>query len=254
MVRVNKVDIKIVQSALCAVVLCCLGVGLPAIAEDTDALTVTPVLYVFESLGSEQKVADVCWQTLITERQLMLREEQSRPWLLRNAIPLIGAAMGVASGSYLLRRHGSALNIKRWLKPAMLGGGLFGFAFGPAGVVGGFAGGLLGDRFGKHKFPIILASSLLGAAAGKKLWDMVFPPISTLEDNDEDPDDMPVETFLREKTCGAVLNSEYGKPHYRVVYQFDGEQYTTDLPYDPGEALLLDGTGKIQGPARSRAD
>lgn len=213
-----------------------------------------PVLFVYATQGHQQKIADACWQTLVTERQLMLREEQARPWLLRNAVPLIGTAMGVAGGSYLLRRHASALNAKRFLVPAMLGGGLFGFVFGPAGVVGGFAGGVIGDYFGKHKLPAVLGGGLAGAAIGKKVWELAFPPAALLEDGGDAEDGFLMETFLREKTCGAVLESEYGAPHYRVTYRFDGDEYTTDLPYDPGEALLLDASGQVQGPARIRID
>lgn len=238
----------------CAAAAWCVGALWPASAQENTQTTVTPVLYVYATLGHQQKIADACWQTLVTERQLMLREEQAQPWLLRNAVPLIGTAMGAATGGYLLRRHASALNVERWLTPAMLGGGLFGFAFGPAGVVGGLAGGLIGDRFGKHKFPVVLASGLVGAAIGKKLWDMAFPPAALLEQLGDAQGEIPVETFLREKTCGAVLQSEYGAPHYRVVYRFEGEEYTTDLPYDPGEALLLDATGQVQGPARVRVE
>ncbi len=244
----------IVWRTACAAAAWCLGAVWPAWAEESAQTTVTPVLYVYATLGHQQKIADACWQTLVTERQLMLREEQAKPWLLRNAVPLIGAAMGAVAGSYLLRRHASAQNARRLLTPAMLGGGLFGFAFGPAGVVGGLAGGLIGDHFGKHKFPVVLASGLIGAAVGKQLWDLAFPPVALLEQIGDAQGDIPVETFLREKTCGAVLQSEYGAPHYRVVYRFDGEEYTTDLPYDPGEALLLDATGQVQGPARVRVE
>ncbi|MGB6054430.1 MAG: hypothetical protein WBG17_04235 [Burkholderiaceae bacterium] len=232
--------------------LCAFGIA-SARAEEPPQSVVAPVLFVYATQGHQQKIAEACWQTLVTERQLMLREEQARPWLLRNAVPLIGTAMGAMGGSYLLRRHASALNAQRFLAPAMLGGGLFGFVFGPAGVVGGFAGGLIGDYFGKHKFPAVLGGGLAGAAIGKTVWDLVFPPVAALEEG-AGGDELPLETFLREKTCGAVLQSEYGAPHYRVTYRFDGDEYTTDLPYDPGEALLLDASGQVQGPARVRIE
>ena len=215
-------------------------------------VTVIPVLYVYQTLTHQQKIEQVCWPTLVTEHQMMLQEEQAKPWLWRNAVPLVGVAMGVAGGSYLLRRHASAQNIQRGMIPAMLGGGLFGLAFGPAGVIGGFAGGLLGDRFGKHKFPIVLASGLLGAATGKKLWDLVFPPLAALDDASDDPGVVALETFLRQQSCAATLDVSYDAPQYRVTYRVGDDEYETDLPYDPGEALLLDAQGRILGPARGR--
>ena len=46
----------------------------------------------------------------------------------------------------------------------------------------------------------------------------------------------------------------YSQSMYRVSYRFNGEEFTTDLPYDPGEALLIGATGEVTGPARIRLD
>ena len=67
-------------------------------------------------------------------------------------------------------------------------------------------------------------------------------------------DDIPVEVFLREQQCGTRLQTAHSQSVYRVGYRFNDEERVAELPYDPGEALLVSASGDITGPARKRLD
>lgn len=213
-----------------------------------------PVLYAYATLGSTSTVENTCWQVLIPERQYLIRQENAKPWLLRNAVPLIGAAMGGFTGGFLLKRHATAAVYKRWAVPVILGSGGAGYVLGPGGVTGAVVGGAIGDKLGKQKPAITAVSMLGGALAGKALWDMVFPPAVPPAPGNDPDDDIPVEVFLRDKSCGTRLQTAHSQSVYRVGYRFNDEERVAELPYDPGEALLVSAGGDITGPARKRLD
>ena len=53
-----------------------------------------PVLYAYATLSAQKTVAQTCWEVLIPERQLLIRENNEKPWWIKNAVPMAGAAMG----------------------------------------------------------------------------------------------------------------------------------------------------------------
>lgn len=213
-----------------------------------------PVLYAYATLASTSTVESTCWQVLIPERQYLIREHNAKPWLLRNAVPLIGAAMGGFTGGFLLKRHATAAVYKRWAVPVILGSAGGGYVLGPGGVTGAVIGGAIGDKLGKQKPAITVAGMVGGALAGKALWDMVFPPDVPPAPSDDPDGDIPVEVFLRDKSCGTRLQTAHSQSVYRVGYRFNDEERVAELPYDPGEALLVSAGGDITGPARRRLD
>jgi hypothetical protein len=215
---------------------------------------IAPVLYAYATLTSTSTVESTCWQVLIPEREYLIRENNAKPWLLRNAVPLIGAAMGGFTGGFLLKRHATAAVYKRWAVPVILGSAGGGYLLGPGGVTGAVIGGGIGDKLGKQKIAITVASMAGGALAGKALWDMVFPPAVPPAPSDDPEGDIPVEVFLRDKTCGTRLQTAHSQSVYRVGYRFNDEERVAELPYDPGEALLVSAGGDITGPARKRLD
>lgn len=213
-----------------------------------------PVLYAYATLSSTSTVEPTCWEVLIPERQYLIRQNNAKPWLLRNAVPLIGAAMGGITGGFLLKRHASAAVYKRWAVPVILGSSGAGYVLGPGGVAGAIIGGGIGDKLGKQKPAITVAGMAGGALAGKALWEMVFPPAVPPAPSDDPEGDIPVEVFLRDKTCGTQLQTVHSQSVYRVGYRFNDEERVAELPYDPGEALLVSAGGDITGPARKRLD
>jgi hypothetical protein len=232
---------------------------------------VAPVLYAYATLARQQTDSQICWQVLTSQRDVLVREHNAKPWLLRNLAPIVGAAMGGVVGGLVLKKHFSTQIAKRWALPVIAGSGAAGFMVGPGGVAGFVVGGAIGDKLGKLKLPavtdkaatekrrklqlpITIGSAAGGALIGKMLWDMVFPPDVPPAPGNEPEDDIPVEVFVREQVCGGGVQTAYEQSVYRVGYRFKGEELVADLPYDPGEALLLSATGNITGPARVRLD
>ena len=215
---------------------------------------IAPVTYFYATRSSQTSVEQVCWPVLISEREMLIRQDNARPWLLRNAVPLVGAVMGGITGALLLKHHAAALIYKRWAVPVIFGSSAGGFVVGPGGVAGAVIGGGIGDKLGKHKPAATLAGLAGGALAGKALWEKVFPPMVPPAPGNEPEDDIPVEVFLRDKVCGTKLEAVRTQSMYRVGYRYNDEELVADLPYDPGEALLVDTNGEITGPARRRLD
>lgn len=252
--------------------LCALFLALPAAAQDNTADipeaaaapdVVAPVLYAYATLTRQQTNQPVCWQVLVPERQVLLREHNAKPWLLRNLTPLVGAAMGGVVGGLLLKHHASAVVAKRWMVPAVAGGAGAGYLVGPGGVTGFvLAGGIAdyalrgaaGRKLGKGKVPATVGIAAGGALAGKKLWEMVFPPDVPPAPSEDPEGDIDVEVFVRDQVCGTGVQTAYSQSLYRVGYRFNGQELVAELPYDPGEALLLSASGSITGPARVRID
>lgn len=206
------------------------------------------------ALSKEDTMTTTCWGILIPEQQVLLREHNAQSWLLKNLFPLTGAAMGGASAGLLLKRHAKAAVFKRWGVSAMVGGAGAGFLLGPGGVLGAVLGGGLAEILGKRKLPITVGGAIGGALAGKAVWDKVFPPYVPPAPSNDPDGDIPFELFLREQACGNKLETAYTQSTYRVTYRFNDEEFTIELPYDPGEALLVDAMGEVKGPARVRLD
>jgi hypothetical protein len=224
---------------------------------------VAPVLFSYATLARQETTQQICWQVLVPERDVLIREHNAKPWLLRNLTPLVGAAMGGVVGGLLLKHHATAVVAKRWMLPVVGAGAAGGYLVGPGGVTGFVLGGgisdyalrgALGRKLGKGKVPVTVGVALGGAIAGKKLWEMVFPPDVPPAPAADPEGDVDVEVFVRDQVCGASLQTAYSQSLYRVGYRFNGEELVAELPYDPGEALLLTSTGNITGPARVRLD
>jgi uncharacterized protein YcfJ len=245
----------ILSSAMLAGATACAGSLAQGIDTVTDETTlITPVLSIYQTTDIDRSINQHCWEMLESQRDASIRTENARPWLMRNMMPLVGAAMGGAVGALVLKSYFSAAAAKTWMLPVVAVGAAGGYTVGPAGVMGAVAGGGIADKLGKHQPPITIAATMAGALAGKKLWDMVFPPaVAPLSETGPEVD-IPVEVFVRTKVCSNQTQSAYRNSKYRVSYRFNGEEYSVDLPYDPGEALLLDATGQAVGPAHARVD
>lgn len=231
-----------------------LAFAAPAFSQDADDTIVAPVLYASMTQASSQTLVPACWQVLVSERELLIRENNQRPWLMQNIMPLTGAALGGLSAGLLLRRHATIAIAKRWALPVIAGGGAAGFLLGPGGVAGAVLGGAIGNQLGKPKVAPTLAGAMAGALVGKGVWEMVFPPAVPPPPSDDPEDDIPVEVFLKDQSCGTRIEATHSQSLYRVAYSFKGEERLAELPYDPGEALLVSADGEIAGPARRRID
>ncbi len=96
---------------------------------------------------------------------------------------------------------------------------------GAGAVIGAIAGGVLGNQFG-HGFGRAAATGL-GAVAGSAIGNNV-------EANANPPTTVPL------RRCRTVNGYENRVLGYDVVYEYNGQRYSTRLPSDPGPRLAID--------------
>ena len=91
-------------------------------------------------------------------------------------------------------------------------------------VIGGVAGGLLGSRFGQGNGRV--ASAAAGAVVGAIVGDQLGN-----RDRGAEYEERQV------RRCRTVDHVESRLSGYRVAYEYQGRNYSTVLPYDPGSRL-----------------
>ena len=96
---------------------------------------------------------------------------------------------------------------------------------GAGAVIGAIAGGVIGNQFG-HGFGRAAATGL-GAVTGSAIGNNV-------EANANPPTTVPV------RNCRTVNGYDNRIVGYDVVYEYNGQRYTTRLPSDPGKRLAVD--------------
>ena len=96
---------------------------------------------------------------------------------------------------------------------------------GAGALIGAIAGGVLGNQIG-HGFGRAAATGV-GVVAGSAIGNNV-------EANANPPTAVPVQ---RCRTVSSYQNRVVG---YDVVYEYNGQRYTTRLPNDPGSSLAID--------------
>jgi uncharacterized protein YcfJ len=100
-------------------------------------------------------------------------------------------------------------------------------------LIGGLIGGVIGHQFAHdHNRAPTVAGALVGAAIGNEVGRQQAAARMG-----------PVEPELRSvERCGVSYREDYEEriDGYRVTYVFDGREYTTRMPYDPGKRILID--------------
>jgi len=91
-------------------------------------------------------------------------------------------------------------------------------------IIGGIAGGLIGSQIGKGKGRI--AGAAVGAATGAIVGDRI--------DNSDRHDGYSTRPVER---CYQVDNWQVVNRGYLVTYRFNGRDYTTNMPNDPGSTI-----------------
>ncbi len=92
-------------------------------------------------------------------------------------------------------------------------------------IIGGIAGGLIGSQVGKGKGRI--AGAAVGAATGAIVGDR----IDNSDRRDYGYSSRPVER------CTQIDNWQTVNRGYLVTYRFNGRDYTTTMPNDPGSTV-----------------
>lgn len=93
-------------------------------------------------------------------------------------------------------------------------------------IIGGIAGGLLGSQIGRGNGRI--AGAAVGAATGAVVGDRI--------DNDDRSERYATRPVER---CAMVDNWQTVTRNYLVTYRFNGRDYTTTLPNDPGNQIRV---------------
>lgn len=94
-------------------------------------------------------------------------------------------------------------------------------------IIGGIAGGLIGSQIGKGKGRI--AGAAVGAATGAIVGDR----IDNSDRRDYGYNSRPVER------CTQIDNWQIVNRGYLVTYRFNGRDYTTTMPNDPGDTVSV---------------
>jgi uncharacterized protein YcfJ len=94
-------------------------------------------------------------------------------------------------------------------------------------IIGGVAGGLIGSRFGEGSGKV--ASAAAGAGVGAIAGDRVGAQSSGGT----------VTTTAPVQRCQQVDHYEQVASGYDVVYEYNGQRFSTRLPYNPGNQLRV---------------
>lgn len=95
-------------------------------------------------------------------------------------------------------------------------------------IIGGVAGGLLGAQVGRGNGRV--AGAAVGAGVGAIAGDAVANQNRT---------DSTVSTTTPVQRCRQVNNYQAVTTGYMVTYEYDGQRFSTRLPYNPGNQLRV---------------
>ncbi|HEX4985107.1 MAG TPA: glycine zipper 2TM domain-containing protein [Burkholderiales bacterium] len=95
-------------------------------------------------------------------------------------------------------------------------------------VIGGVAGGLLGAQIGHGNGRV--AGAAVGAGVGAVTGDVIA--------NQNRPENM-VTTTQPVQRCRQVDSYQAVTTGYTVVFEYDGQRFSTRLPYNPGSQLRV---------------
>jgi uncharacterized protein YcfJ len=98
-------------------------------------------------------------------------------------------------------------------------------------IVGGIAGGLIGHQFGSGSGNT--AATIGGAVAGAAVGNHVDQRNRGAAVVTQGP-------TRQVERCYDTTTSQEVVRGYRVVYRYDGREFTTEMPYDPGPRLRVD--------------
>lgn len=95
-------------------------------------------------------------------------------------------------------------------------------------IIGGVAGGLLGAQVGRGNGRV--AGAAVGAGVGAVTGDAVA---------NQNRSDNTVTTTAPVQRCRQVDNFQAVTTGYMVTYEYDGQRFSTRLPYNPGNQLRV---------------
>lgn len=94
-------------------------------------------------------------------------------------------------------------------------------------IIGGVAGGLLGAQVGRGN------GRVAGAAVGAGVGAITGDAVANQNNGATVTSTVPVQR------CQQVNNFETVTTGYQVIYEYDGQRFSTRLPYNPGNQLRV---------------
>ena len=95
-------------------------------------------------------------------------------------------------------------------------------------IIGGVAGGLLGSTIGRGNGRV--AGAAVGAGVGALTGDALA---------NQNANGTTTTSQVPVQRCRQVDNLETVTTGYQVTYEFDGQRFSTKLPYNPGNQLRV---------------
>ncbi|MFT0531295.1 hypothetical protein ACMHYJ_00480 [Castellaniella hirudinis] len=203
-----------------------------------------PVLSITHDTVAQPAQEKVCWDVIVSDRELAQRQYQQQSWVVKYWKPILGGILGGALGYHFTANYGPTH--QKWVYPTVAGGMAVGALAGPGAVLGGYALGTLAYAYVPGKLPVVAAVSLLGAILGDKAFDFLFPdkPSKDLLAPPQPGQYLVDQKFYVETSCLPRPVVRYTQSAYRVVYDYQGQRHTVSVPRFPGDTIELDANGK----------
>ena len=203
-----------------------------------------PVLSVTHETIAKTKKEDVCWQTIVSERERARQQYENQSWLVKYWKPILGGVLGGLVGYKFTRNYGE--NHKKWTYPTVAGGIAVGAIAGPGMVAGAYGLGSLAYSYWPDKLPLVAAISLIGGILGDGLFNLLFPdsPPKALLEPTQPGQFLPDQQFYIETTCLPRVRVQYTESPFRVTYEYGGERRSALVRHYPGDRIALDASGR----------
>ncbi len=211
-----------------------------------------PVLSVTHETIAKTKKEDVCWQTIVSDRERARRQYESQPWFVKYWKPILGGVLGGLVGYRFTRNYGE--HHKKWIYPTVAGGMAVGAIAGPGMVAGAYGLGTLAYSYWPGKLPLVAAISLIGGILGDGLFELLFPdsPPKALLEPTQPGQFLPAQQFYVETTCLPRIKVQYTESPFRVTYEYQGERRSALVRHYPGDRIALDAAGRPLNEFRPR--
>lgn len=202
-----------------------------------------PVLAVTQEIIQKKTKDNVCWQTLVSDRERAQRQYESQPWIVKYWKPILGGVLGGLVGYKFTANYGPSS--QKWIYPTIAAGIGVGALTGPGFVAGAYFAGSGAHHYWPDKLPLTIMLSLIGGILGDGLIKLLFPdsPDPALLAKPQPGQYLPDQQFYIETSCMPTMRVVSTEKPYRVTYSYQGEQRHALMKYYPGDRITLNASG-----------
>lgn len=202
-----------------------------------------PVIAVTQEIIEKTVKDNVCWQTIVSDRERAQRQYESQSWVVKYWQPILGGILGGLVGYHFTGNYG--VDSKKWVYPTIAAGVAVGAVAGPGMVAGAYLLGTAAHHYFPAKLPLTIALSLVGGILGDGLMKLLFPdnPPKALLAPVQPGQYLTDQQFYVETTCMPTLRVLYTEKPYRVTFRYQGEERHALMKYYPGDRIELNASG-----------